>query len=143
MKKQVILAVFVAVICLGGAGAPGYSQSSSRLLADIPFDFHVGQATLPAGTYVLERPSNTYPQVLKIQNTATCKSALTNTLPGSVTNASSQAKLIFHRYGDDYFLAEFCNPYHSITYQLPKSREEKEIARNANGVKTEVVAQKR
>ena len=143
MKKHVIRFALAVAVCLWLTGTLGYSQSPSSLLANIPFDFHVGKAMLPAGAYIVNRPANMLSHILKIQNTTTGKSALISTLPGSSANPSNQAKLIFNRYGADYFLSEVCNPYNWATYQLPKSKTEKEIARNADGIKTEVVARLR
>jgi len=143
MKKQVIHSIFVVGVCMWMTGALVYSQSLPKLVADIPFEFHVGQAMLPAGAYIVNREGNDFTNILKIQNATTGKSAFTFTMPGSSANSPNQAKLIFNRYGSDYFLSKVCNPYSWGTYQLPKSKTEKEIARNALSEKAEVVAQKR
>lgn len=143
MKKQVIQSTIVVAVCLWLTGGLVYSQSLPKLVADIPFDFHVGQAMLPAGEYIVNKSEGALSHVLRIQNAITGKAAFASTLPGSITNSSSQPKLIFNRYGADYFLSEVRSPYQSVTYRLPKSKDEKEIARNGIGVKSEVVAQKR
>jgi hypothetical protein len=44
------------------------AQSGDRLRADIPFDFHVGTMTLPAGVYDVTQPRDSSPNVLRFSN---------------------------------------------------------------------------
>jgi hypothetical protein len=143
MKRRISLVTLTAMVLVLLAVGTVYAQSPSKLVANIPFDFHVGQATLPAGTYIVNRPAGLPLHVLKIQNKNNGKGVMTIALPGSIGSSSNQAKLVFNRYGADYFLSEVCSPYDWATHQLPMSKAEKEIARNVGGGKAEVIAQKR
>lgn len=138
--KTLIHRVSLAAVVLALlAGGTVYSQSPSILVANIPFDFHVGTATLPAGSYIV-KPADFTAGVLQIQNKDNGKSALAPTFAGSPTNRETQPKLVFNRYGADYFLSKVCNPYRSIIHQLPRSKAEKEIARNTGAAQTTEVA---
>ena len=54
--------------------------------------------------------------------------------PGQV---SKPTKLIFHRYGDQYFLAQFWNLGSETGYEFPRSKAEREIGRQVAQPKTE------
>ena len=49
--------------------------------------------------------------------------------PGQMSDAT---KLVFHRYGDQYFLAEFWNLGSTTGYEFRRSKAEREIARSAS-----------
>lgn len=124
------LAVFAAVAFL--VAVAGYSQSTARLVSNIPFDFYIGSKVLPAGEYEV-RPGVASGAVLFRsidQNAAVI--ALTNSKQAS--RAPKEAKLVFNRYGNSYFLAEIWHPNIDRGYQLPKSKTEREMARNAPGI---------
>jgi hypothetical protein len=67
----------------------------------IPFSFHVGGASLPAGTYVIEYPMSTVIS-LKNLNGRDNASVFATTKSGSVPPRG----LVFNRYGNEYFLRE-------------------------------------
>ena len=124
------LAVFAVVAFL--AAAAGYSQSSARLVSNIPFDFYVGSSVLPSGEYEV-RPGVAAGAVMFRgidQNAAVV--ALTNSK--QVGRAPKEAKLVFNRYGNSYFLSEIWHAGIDRGYQLPKSKTEREMARNAPGI---------
>jgi hypothetical protein len=71
--------------------------------ADIPFAFHVRDSVLPAGTYTVQELSPG--GMLQIWNNNTGKSIFTLAPPNRSGN-TEQPKLVFHKYGDRYFLSE-------------------------------------
>ena len=96
MKTRIVQVSLTATVVVLLAVGAIYAQSPSKLVADIPFDFHVGDATLPAGSYIVQ-PTGLPIPVLKIQNRSNGKGAFAVTLPGSTANPSVQAKLVFNR----------------------------------------------
>src|ERR1700687_3841154 len=79
------------------------AQSSPAGKADIPFGFYVRDTALPAGSYTVREAKN--PGIVQILNEDTGESIFTlapPTLPGN----TRESKLVFHKYGDRYFLAE-------------------------------------
>jgi hypothetical protein len=98
----------VALIMLLGVltiGARAQSSSAQKLVANIPFAFQVGKTRLPAGkyTFTVMNPSSDR-KILRIRNTNGPASAMTLTT-NALGNAADDAKLVFHRYGDQYFFA--------------------------------------
>ena len=79
------------------------AQSNPAGKADIPFGFYVRDAALPAGSYTVRESKNT--GIVQIQNNDTGKSILVMAPPNRSGN-TEDSKLVFHKYGDRYFLSE-------------------------------------
>ena len=121
MKMQA-LKVFAVAVFIALLGASSAKASSTMLRADIPFDFTVGSATLPAGTYTVTEAT---PGVLLIRNDNPGPDpafVLANLV--ETTKAQDSAKLIFHRYGNSYFLSEVWAADAFPGYSVVKSPEE-------------------
>lgn len=107
MKRYLNTAI--AMIILVGAftvSAPAQTAGSQRVLANIPFDFNVGTKKLPAGKYTITviNPASDR-KTLQIRSNDGRSTAITLTTAVMGT-ASENAKLVFHRYGDEYFFAQ-------------------------------------
>ena len=66
---------------------------------------------------------------------------LTN--PVAPSKNDGEAKLVFNRYGTDYFLSQVWNPDESIVRGLSRSKAETEIARKSGNAHTTLVALKK
>jgi hypothetical protein len=102
MKRITAIALLVAASFLPAVSAVAQQNGAE---ATIPFSFIVGTRTLPAGDYTLRQ--GTTPTVVTIQNknqrnsTGVMASGLSGQVKSDGTN-----KLIFHKYGSQYFLSE-------------------------------------
>jgi hypothetical protein len=56
MKKNITAAMFAAAVAITAGAA---SAQTTQLRADIPFAFHAGKSTLPAGRYLFRQDSTT------------------------------------------------------------------------------------
>ncbi|HJX90363.1 MAG TPA: hypothetical protein VJ372_07700 [Pyrinomonadaceae bacterium] len=95
---------------------------------NIPFDFLVRGKTLPAGEYEISRLSDE-PQVLEISNIRNRHDHAaieTDPVQGTVPN---HGKVVFHRYGDSYFLHEIWTTGLETGRELPASHQEKMLRR--------------
>ena len=127
MKKQALTVLSIGSLLVMLAVVPLYAISSS-LTANIPFDFMVGNKTLPAGSYKVGRPNTA--GMLVIQSADHRGSAFF--LAHFVSAKSGQdnsAKLIFNRYGDQYFLSQVWSGEETDGRGLIKSRREREVAK--------------
>jgi hypothetical protein len=127
--KTRTLAVFVVAAFL--AVTAGYAQSTTTLVGKIPFEFRVGNSVLPAGDYEVI-PSST-PRALLIR-CFDAKAAVI-ALPNAAErlHAPKDSTLVFNRYGDTYFLSQVWHGGNNRGYALPKSKTERETAKNASG----------
>lgn len=104
-------------------------QAQQPLYANVPFGFTAGKVDLPAGTYRVTKVAEHSPAVL-IQRTDGSSAVFlisTAALPKSQTE-QSQSKLVFHRYGNRYFLSQVWREDSIRGSQFPVTTEEKEEA---------------
>lgn len=105
------------------------AQSLTKtVVAQVPFDYMVGNSIIPAGECVVQVANG---DILTIHNFAARKSAL---VASSNANESQDNRtvMVFERYGNQYFLSEIRIAGSNLTYKLPQSRAEAELrAQNA------------
>ncbi|MBK9705900.1 MAG: hypothetical protein IPO77_02505 [Acidobacteria bacterium] len=99
-----------------------------RIKADVPFDFYVGKKLFPKGDYIIESVNDAGTMVIrsakkgKARNFTVIKSKMTD---------KPKSKLVFHRYGDQYFLARIWDGSSDTVLKLDKSSLEKKAAKDA------------
>lgn len=120
--KRTIATAFFAVASLLTAGS--VSAQSSAAQANIPFNFAVGNTVLPAGTYTVASFSSQTPEMLVIRNKD--RARLTTIVMTSAGDAryAGDSYLVFHKYGDQYFLNQVLCPSEAIIADLPTSKRE-------------------
>ena len=132
MKKEMVkgfaMLTLIVVIALATAVVSANGQSTRVVVADIPFEFVVGAQALPAAEYRV-RPATARGSGVLLQSTEANDAAirLTNALEPRKNN--THARLVFHRYGNRYFLAEVWTGGDDLGLQLIKSRQERAIER--------------
>ena len=86
--------------------AHAQTSGAQRVIANIPFAFTVGKTTLPAGKYTITVLNPTSDRkTLQIRSLNGRASAIVLTTTSSA-HASDNAKLVFERYGDEYFFSQ-------------------------------------
>ena len=126
MKKQVFaLIVALSVVVSLVVTALSYSYTV-KIRAEIPFDFMVGSKRLPKGEYLIESLNES--GTLTIRNAKKGKAVTFNTIRHKPTD-SPKSKLIFNRYGDQYFLARVWDGSSETVLKLNKSKVEKQVAK--------------
>ena len=138
MKKQALKAItmLVSIIALAfmTAVVSNAQSQSTQLRANIPFDFVVGDQTLAAGEYMIGQATLSATDAIKLRSTDSHQNAIrfTNTVEGNTPKG--RGMLVFHRYGENYYLAEIWTPGSAEGRQLLKSKAEKaterELAKN-------------
>ena len=127
MKKQ-ILAAAAALIFAAFVPTPSHAQQAA--LANIPFDFQVGNKTMPAGQYKVQRALSGNDAVDLLQRTDSSASVFTSTGPADGTVNNADPKLVFHCYVNECFLSQIWLPNAQGRLLLP-SRREREVSRAA------------
>ena len=101
--------ITLAIVILAGAAATSaqaQSGSSQRIVANIPFSFNVGKASLPAGKYTITVLNPTSDRrILQVRSTNGRSSAMIMTT-GVIGDVSENSKLVFERDGDRYYFAQ-------------------------------------
>ena len=103
------------------------AQTGHEVVADIPFDFTVCAAQMPAGKYKLRPMSSTNPRVLTISgdDKRTAEIFCTHDVQGQ--KRADNGKLIFNRYGNQYFLSELWFQGEATGNQLVKTDQEEAL----------------
>ena len=117
----VTLALTLAVVSANG------QSTANKVVANVPFEFSVGYKMLPAGDYSVQSIVSAGNGLL-IQSTDGKISALRLSEATRQIKERTKARLVFHRYGQRYFLAEVWNGVDNAGRQLTKSQEERTIA---------------
>jgi len=128
LKKVGLLCAIVLATFVTSA----QSQSlSNRVTAQIPFDFTIGNKKLPAGKYSVGRNRQSSDDVVvSVDDKDGHLKAIHTSMAAANLDITETAKLVFHRYGDQYFLYQVWPAGSSTGRQFPKSRSEREAERN-------------
>lgn len=119
----ILLATFVT--------AAQAQSPSHRVTAQIPFDFSIGDKKLPSGKYSIGRIRQNFDDmVLSIDDEDGYSKAVRTSFPVRSLDLSDNAKLVFHRYGDQYFLYQVWPAGTTTGRQFPKSRSERDAQYN-------------
>lgn len=127
MKKQLLI-VFAGVLLAVGSA---YAQSS-RLVADIPFDFIVGNKVFPAGEYAI-RTIGMNGATLQLENTESKRSLFLTPNYCASAQPQQESKLVFNMYGNHFYLAQIWTEGYDQGRELPKSSREVEEAQLQEG----------
>jgi len=124
MKRFLCLAAATIAICLIATAT--YAQSDSlRLRFHVPFPFTAQNSSFPAGEYEITSPAR---MVFELRNLKGQAMSFEHALPASSKEADGSVKLVFHRYGSEYFLSLVSTGSWMSTYRFKMSKEERRIA---------------
>jgi hypothetical protein len=112
------------------------SSAQTIARATVPFDFTVGQTQMPAGTYDIS-PLTDSTIVIRDSKTASVVAGLFRTEQDR--SGDNRPKLVFHRYGDKYFLSQVSRGSGGAVMQLPTSKLEKEAQIASRGIPQKAV----
>jgi hypothetical protein len=122
--KQLAVSVIFAVLACAGLRA-----QTVDLRAEIPFNFHAGDKSMPAGEYFIHEEGPVV--VLRTLDDASLSRILL-TVGAAGRNQSRESKLVFNRYGSEYFLSTIWDSYTEDGRQVRWTAREKELARRGN-----------
>lgn len=131
MKNYAAIALMACVAFVTVAATPAHAQALIK--ANVPFSFSAGYGALPAGEYSIQRiGSNSTIMLSSGQRGVEILMPLTWDQRTDVNTP----KLVFHRYGDEYFLAEVWTNTDSTVRKLAVHPRERQLAKA--GVSPEV-----
>jgi hypothetical protein len=137
MKKQRLFSLLATVVLIT-AGSLSAQTNDRPVKANIPFDFNAGGKHYSAGQYSVNAISDLALAILGQGS----ESGFVSSRRAQSSSPSATTKLIFHQYGTSYFLYQIWVQGENSGRELPMTRVEKELARNAIASPAVVVAQK-
>jgi len=123
---------FCAVV-LGATVAAVGQTNKGDVVVDVPFAFTVANEQLPAGHYIVTAGTD----VIRIFNAHT--QGLYVPTHAAARTTTDGSKLVFHRYGDTYFLSAVWVTGNTTGKELFRSRAEKELAAQQSELELAVV----
>jgi len=144
MKEQAlrIIATLGFLLLLTSISVSAQTEPGIRSI-QIPFSFTAGEKRLPAGEYSVERLRADAELVWLIRGRQGCGSAMILTMAVRRPEGQAEAKLVFHRYGEEYFLAQIWPGGEEAGRELRIERREHEVAQHGVKQQLEEVAARR
>lgn len=123
VKKALALSGLLVLLTFSSA----LGQSDRQTIIYIPFNFSVGEKSFPAGKYVIERTWKTSDSVWVIKRKDDVGKAMLLTRPVRANETQQETRLVFHQYGDLYFLSEIWTVGDATGRQIQTSNREKSL----------------
>jgi hypothetical protein len=134
MKEEImqylLKPMLLAVITTLGAAltiVPAHAQSGSRVLANIPFEFSVGNTILKAGNYTIEQLQS---GIVALSSEDEKEHQFALTVPGDSDKQIQESHLVFIRYGSEAFLKKIVLSGDENCRELPESSRERQLIKN-------------
>ncbi len=138
MKHAKWLVVVTLVVLSGMAAAQ--LIGSTKVVAQVPFEFMVANKIVPAGECVVEAATMDG-KTLVIRNTEAKVALLSSSSQADGKQEASHYALVFKHYGNRYFLSGIKLQGSNITYRLPESKVEAELrAQNVSATEETLLA---
>jgi len=125
MKKLISLIIALGLFAVFATAATE-PVLKFRITADIPFEFMVGKKKMPKGEYTIESINET--GTIQISKVKGGKAINFMAIKDKITD-KHKSKLVFRRYGDQYFLARIWDGSSETVFKIEKSSAEKKVAK--------------
>lgn len=120
--KQLLVALLLSTPLLANAQV----SHKGAIAGQVPFEFVVGDRVVPAGRYIVQAAPTAADTIL-IRNSSAAISLFSSLTFGEARAIPETHELVFHKYGDRYFLSEIRVAGNRVAYEVPMSREETEL----------------
>jgi hypothetical protein len=106
-------------------------KNSDKIVSNVPFQFIVANKPVPAGQWTVQ-VATADDRTVMIRNGDTKQNVFANISETEASQAATAPALVFHKYGDRYFLWGMKIEGTRTMYRLPESKAEMELrAQNA------------
>jgi hypothetical protein len=117
---------FIGVAVFATLSCAGLRAQNVELRADVPFDFYAGNTLIPAGEYVVDARG----PVVWLRGPGGTPVFASNT-NRTESLQPRQERLVFNRYGNEYFLSAIWTAFTDGRQLIPTARQ-KELAKRVN-----------
>ena len=131
MRKQ-CLRILIALIGVAGLGMAARGQVSDQIEVNIPYEFVVAGKTLPAGTYRVNRLSDTNEETLVLSSLDSRARVMVLSTAVESTQAD-KPEVSFEQVGGQHFLSKIETADHVFTIPVSRSEILEAAARSHSG----------
>ena len=126
MRKQFYRTFIMFGLFMAAAAGSALAQAPLKVVVNVPFDFVVGDKTLPAGEYSIRTIASGRSDALLVQSADRRTASIILTQVAQAASIQKEAKLLFTQYGGRYFLSQVWTPGIDVGRAIPKSRLQRE-----------------
>lgn len=140
-RRHQLLSFFIAlVLAMTIYPAKAHAQIIGNLEVTIPFQFHAGNAKLPAGNYIVHVLDNSDLTIMEISSVDGSTSALFQVQDAEANSTPPKSDLIFNKYGNRYFLAKVFDEGNASGSEVLKSTYEKKVSQATSEAQAHIPA---
>lgn len=132
MKQYITNAVAAVSMVIFIFAIDSNAQSSRRLVATIPFDFHIGNKVMPRGRYEFETANRSaLPGSLIVRSLPGSgrQTMIALSMTGEQGKAGEAPTIVFNQYGSVYYLSSITADVGGLALRLGRTTAEKQIAK--------------
>src|SRR5262249_1657530 len=133
LKKQILIVIATLTMIVPMAISV-FAGLYGTVNANIPFDFMVGDKVFKAGKYSVNRVFPNNPDGTLIIHDAANRSTMNFNIISVVDKGEQRTRLIFNRYGNQYFLAQIFDGQSGLGSALLKSKAEREVEKKRDNL---------
>ena len=122
-RRGAVLVMALAIL-VGASAIASASSTGNSIVVKVPFAFSIGSSTLPAGDYTLTDKGN---EIIQIQGSDA--NVLFRAWRADSGESSKRASVVFHRYGDRYFLVGVQSADGAKVVKAAQSEDEERLAK--------------
>ncbi len=124
MKRNLARAAVLASLVLGIV-VPSLAQQSRTIKVNVPFNFIVENDRMPAGAYTIQRIAAGR-LLVRRDDSKSAVSVLA--LPTQAKAAGDETRIVFRRYGNEYFLYRIWTPGLEVGWEIFQGKLETELS---------------
>ena len=130
MKRQFLILIAIVTFAAGTMTTNAFGQTGKTVQANIKFDFQIGERVYPAGEYLIEQVSRRSDNILRIRSVDGANKQ--QTIVAILSNAGKRQtpKLVFQKYGENYFLTKIFLDAEQWGFSVRRSRRQSELVKN-------------
>jgi hypothetical protein len=125
--KKNLLSIAMSLALLMSAAA---QAQTTHMIVTVPFEFTAGNVQLPAGEYEVEAMGPWGGSTLSVHNVNSNAGSVVLSNSCQSKKPAADAKLVFYRYGHQYFLAQVWNRNSVAGSQIQINPRQTELAKN-------------
>jgi hypothetical protein len=132
VMKKLYMRILIALIGVAGLGVAAKGQAVDKIVVNVPYEFVVAGKTLPAGSYKVNRVSDSIVGALVLTNTENRASAMV--LATEIkSNVTEKASVSFEQVAEEHFINKIETAEHSFTISVSRSEILEAAARSHSG----------
>jgi hypothetical protein len=132
VMKKLYMRILIALIGVAGLGVAAKGQAVDQIVVNVPYEFVVAGKTLPAGSYKVNRVSNSNVGVLVLTNFDNRASAMVLATEVN-SNVTEKPSVSFEQVGEEHFINKIETTEHSFTIAVSRSEVLEAAARSHSG----------